>query len=400
MTQDRDFDRLAKAWLELGPDEAPDRIIASVLYATDGMPQARRPFRRPTWRPFPMTRQPVVATIVVAAVVLVGVGIVLTRSNQPSTVGVPIQTPVASPTPTPVASPTGATPLPTDLTPSSWVAPESGYVRLRISPPLASNGLATLSLTKDGDTSALGTASLASPGRFRISTAEDATCDAGQVGSYALALSADGTTLTITGQGPDLCSGRHALARTWTRSLVGDADGGTGTIELTGSVLRVTVPKDAGWVNNHYDTVDERYDDSTGQALRVWIDPQGFVDSCDNDRGVAAVSDAATFVAYLKANHAFRVAKTETMTIDGQPATHISLATKATTSDGPSCLGETALEIWPNWNEPFDATAEQWVVDLGRHWLVIEVEDGQPSAARDAEMRSIIDSIRFINLPS
>jgi hypothetical protein len=31
MTSERDFDRLARAWLEQGPDEAPDRVIAAVL---------------------------------------------------------------------------------------------------------------------------------------------------------------------------------------------------------------------------------------------------------------------------------------------------------------------------------------------------------------------------------
>ena len=42
MTSERDFDRLAQAWLELGPDEAPDRAVAAVLQAAETTPQVRR----------------------------------------------------------------------------------------------------------------------------------------------------------------------------------------------------------------------------------------------------------------------------------------------------------------------------------------------------------------------
>ena len=50
MTGERDFDRLAQAWLELGPDEAPDRVVAAVLQAAQTTPQARRPIRWPLLR--------------------------------------------------------------------------------------------------------------------------------------------------------------------------------------------------------------------------------------------------------------------------------------------------------------------------------------------------------------
>ena len=56
MTSERDFDRLARAWLELGPDEAPDRVIATVLQAADTMPQVRRRVAWPIWRSFTMNR--------------------------------------------------------------------------------------------------------------------------------------------------------------------------------------------------------------------------------------------------------------------------------------------------------------------------------------------------------
>ena len=56
MTTDRDFDRLARAWLETGPDEAPDRVIAAVLQAAETTPQVRRGLRRPFRRSVTMTR--------------------------------------------------------------------------------------------------------------------------------------------------------------------------------------------------------------------------------------------------------------------------------------------------------------------------------------------------------
>jgi YVTN family beta-propeller protein len=92
MTTDRDFDRLARAWLELGPDEAPDRVIAAVLQASEVTPQVRRRFRWPTWRPFQMNRLLLLAGTAVLLVVLIGGGAFFVGSRTPSL-------PTASPTP-------------------------------------------------------------------------------------------------------------------------------------------------------------------------------------------------------------------------------------------------------------------------------------------------------------
>ena len=82
MTRERDFDRLARAWLELGPDEAPDRVVAAVLQAAQTTPQTRRPTRWPIWRSFDMTRLPIIATTAVAVlVVLAGGGLILNRGS-------------------------------------------------------------------------------------------------------------------------------------------------------------------------------------------------------------------------------------------------------------------------------------------------------------------------------
>ena len=105
MTDERTFDRLARAWLELGPDEAPDRVIAAVLQATEATPQVRRPLRWPIWRSFPMPRLPIVATVVAILVVVIGGGLFLSRSNGPAQVGGPSPSPIASASPAPYGDP-------------------------------------------------------------------------------------------------------------------------------------------------------------------------------------------------------------------------------------------------------------------------------------------------------
>ena len=87
MTDERNFDRLARAWLDLMPDEAPDRTIAAVLQAVETAPQVRSPWRWLTRR-FPnMNRLLMPAAIAAATVLAVGGGLWLTRSDGPSTGG-------------------------------------------------------------------------------------------------------------------------------------------------------------------------------------------------------------------------------------------------------------------------------------------------------------------------
>ena len=120
MTSERDFDRLARAWLAVGPDEAPDRAIAAVLQAAETVPQVRRRIRRPLWRFPEMNRLPMFATVVVAIAVVVGGGLFLTRSNEPAS---GVNTATGSPS----ASPTESDAPPADVPAAlrySWVGPK------------------------------------------------------------------------------------------------------------------------------------------------------------------------------------------------------------------------------------------------------------------------------------
>jgi hypothetical protein len=101
MTHERDFDRIARAWLDLGPDQAPDRVVTAILRATETTPQVRRAFAVPIWRPF------AVAAVAVLAIVVVGVGLLLIQRNQPS-VGGPAGSPSATPSPSLEVTPSPA----------------------------------------------------------------------------------------------------------------------------------------------------------------------------------------------------------------------------------------------------------------------------------------------------
>ncbi len=104
MSDDRSIERSARAWLELGPTQAPDQVVEAALRAIDVTSQERDlriPWRFPTLNPLAR-----IAVLVTIAIVAVGAGLYLTRpdastvGNQPS----PIPTVLPS---TPVAA-TGA----------------------------------------------------------------------------------------------------------------------------------------------------------------------------------------------------------------------------------------------------------------------------------------------------
>ena len=123
MTHERDFDRLARAWLELAPDEAPDRVVAAVLQAAEATPQVRRRVAWPTWRSFSMNRLPMAAGAAAILVILVGAGFLLSR--QPETTGAGV---AATPSPTAVPSAASVSPTPAvSPGPSRFMSPLYHY---------------------------------------------------------------------------------------------------------------------------------------------------------------------------------------------------------------------------------------------------------------------------------
>ena len=86
MSDERDFDRIARAWLELGTNEAPDRAVSAVLQAVETTPQLRPLSTRLPWRYEPVNRMPIAAALVAALVIVVG-GLYFMRSDVSPNVG-------------------------------------------------------------------------------------------------------------------------------------------------------------------------------------------------------------------------------------------------------------------------------------------------------------------------
>jgi hypothetical protein len=224
MTTPRDFDRMARAWLDLMPDEAPDRLIQHVLQAVDATPQIRRPFGTAIGRLFQMNRQLIAAAAAVLVVAVVGGAFLLNRGNG---VGSPTQAPSPTATQPAVSSPEPTLAAGTDL-PAALVAGWFGADRAV--PKIQAGAGAILFLdaaqmhvaqsNQQPTTLVRATASIVD-GRIQLVSQDadtypgGAVCPKGTTGFYAYTLSSSGNTLTLQ-RYSDPCSGRSTMLEgTW-----------------------------------------------------------------------------------------------------------------------------------------------------------------------------------------
>jgi hypothetical protein len=213
MTTDRDFDRIARAWLDLLPDEAPDRAVAAVLQAVETTPQVRRPIRWLIWRSTTMNRLPI--ALGAAAVAVVAGTLVLSRAGAPPSVGA---TPSPITTSSPSASPPGSAGSVPGVLQATWMGEHRGLVA-----PAAGSLLffdqSTFYLAQSAASSAemlKSTASAVGDGKIRLESPAAADgCAKGDVGTYAWSLNPSGRILTVTAE-QDACPTRAgAVAGTW-----------------------------------------------------------------------------------------------------------------------------------------------------------------------------------------
>lgn len=233
MTDDRNFDRMARAWLEPGPNEAPDRAVSAVLQAVARTPQVRPLSQRLPWRSPIMNRLPIVATLVAALVIVVGASLWVTQ--QPATGG-PTPAPASSTSPTPTASAVAV------LSPAPFAAQVPAALRYTwIGQPRAIAGMpasdrfrfvvgpSSLSFPNDGLSAAVLKSDVAAPepGRLQlVSTDSSAGCTPGDTGTYRWTLSPGGSRLTVDVD-QDACHVRaEALAGDWIRVACIDPLGG------------------------------------------------------------------------------------------------------------------------------------------------------------------------------
>ncbi len=237
MTSERDFDRLARAWLALGPDEAPDRVVAAVLPAAETVPQVRRPIRWRNLKDFQMTRLPFLATVAATIVVVVGGLLLLTRSNDRG-----VGAPTSSPSPSAVSSASAAAPLSEALRPSRWMGSERPVPGILakagtiINFPIDNQFFITQSTQNDGHI-LNSIASSVGDGQFQLETPDgvNGPCLKGDIGRYSWSVAPSGRILTIVADS-DACPTRlNAVPGTWWleacretgTNCLGDVDAGT-----------------------------------------------------------------------------------------------------------------------------------------------------------------------------
>ena len=165
MSDDRTFERNARAWLELGPMDAPGRVVEDALLTIETTSQ-ERDLRIP-WR-FPAlnTRLGLVTAAVVGALVVGLIYLNLPGKNEfghPSQSPGPSETAGASPT-VPAYStlpgwivfeyagkkPDGSTPAGVDYPPGIWLVHADGSNLHELAPGVPASGKAFLDISPDG----------------------------------------------------------------------------------------------------------------------------------------------------------------------------------------------------------------------------------------------------------
>ena len=379
MTTDRDFDRLARAWLDLGPDEAPDRVIATVLQAAETTPQVRRPIRWPVWRDFDMTRLPIFAVTAAAVlVVLVGGTLILNRGRTGP--GGLISSPSPSPTSTPSTSPSaGAStspgaPLPAGLA-VVWQGPPRDIPELLSSTRTRLN-FDTTSFWLTGDTyggrNFESTAAVTGPSSLELVSQPTNGCNMGDVGEYHWSLSPKGKILTISAD-HDACAGRAiAVAGTWYTSTacktdpggcLGDLEAGTFPTQYVDpqldpgaawnpafGAITYTVPD--GWSNSSdwpaefsltptsdyaTETKDGARPDATHQ-ITIFTKPAATDPGCANTVLASVPKTVDGLMAHLTSSKSLTPSTVHAITVGGHAAKWVDVALASTWT--ASCPGD------------------------------------------------------------
>jgi hypothetical protein len=322
MSTDRDFDRVARAWLDLSPTEAPDRAIAAALDAIDATPQVRRPLRWPFWRPSPMTRLPLLAAL--AGLIIVAGAVLFTGSPPPVPMPSPTQT--TSPAPAVTAAP-GAIP---ERMHGGWVAASRGtsiedpavtFIRFG---PSSDEGPIRFWLDRAGFGPLVAAeASETSPGVVRL-VAQDINggCAVGDTGSYAWSVTADGRWLRLELL-EDTCARRtEILPGTWQRSLAHDSSGGPGIAAAFTPYFTFSLPPDT-YTGYGLEQTDTLVTETASSTFKLWKDLDGFVDPCDDGPGRIDLDGLDGFLGYLRDDPRFDVIREEEFTIDGRRAVQV-----------------------------------------------------------------------------
>jgi hypothetical protein len=447
MTSDRDFDRLARAWLEYGPDQAPDRAVAAVLQAAEVTPQVRRSFRWPRWRSSSMNRLPLAVGAVTVLVVAIG-GTLLMSQGKQTGVGAPTGSPSAQPTATPSMAPSASiangVPVPAAFD-HTWMGPSRdipGLVSTTRMQVVFTGPLAWVSGTQLGFASHLTSNVDAGPSSIRLTLQSDeAGCQAGTIGTYPYSLSPTGLTLTMHAA-TDPCAARAAaMTGTWFRTdckvaddgCFGDLDAGTyasqyiaprrgvgGSWQPNWGALTYSVP--AGWSNsqdwpNEFSltpSADYATETANGPAEggihEIWIVANPVPNKVTPDCGASIETVAPTpdgLIGWLASAPGLVVSKPTSIIVGAHSGKWVDI--RLASNWKATCPGGTeparALFSYPSQTDDNAWTAgiagqERYrviVIDLDGHPLGILIDSSDPAKFDDLVSQSmpIINSFKF-----
>lgn len=407
MTATRDSDRIIRAWLDLMPDDVPERSLDAILEAVDAEPQ-RRSVLRGHWRNPLMNR----LTLILATVML---GIAVLGGALLAGVGSPNRQSATPPPPAPAASassgagsPSASAAVPSSPVPDAlrgtWTADSEPIPDLAASGPLFRFVVNTLGTgawvqVNDDNPAALRSTSSATGDVLTLVLDRAANgCPTGAIGRYRTTISAGGLELAVAAI-DDPCSVRRAaMERSWIRAHRG-GPGGVALIEQFDPPFLVTLPPAAWTAVPRVDAIELNSPDLTVIALK---DPQGFTEPCTTAGGkrrpIAPGLDAFEF--YIRSLPGFTVTATDE-TIGGFPARHLAVVSEAT-ADCP--LGFRMAEFQPK----AESGTLHWVLGVGDPDTmdIVELPDAtvmiQLLAQNDAPLdrEAILSSVRFLDAVS
>ena len=218
MTTPRDADRILRAWLDLMPDEAPDRTVAAVLQAVETTPQTRRPVLRGPRRSASMNRFSLIAAAAVLGAAVVGVALFAggAPNNQPAPTPAAV---AATPAPSASTSPSASADAkaPSSLV-GTWFGPGRdvpGIVGGSGSRLLITDTGVAFGTPNDQGRPLLSAELAGSVGDTLSVTSGLGSCAATDTGAYRWSLSASGTVLAVTRSGDPCAERASAFEGTW-----------------------------------------------------------------------------------------------------------------------------------------------------------------------------------------
>ena len=388
MTANREFNDIARAWLDLMPSEAPDRVVDTVLQAVEATPQVR-PSYATSRRYTTMTR----FALAVAAAAAIAIGALIIYTRPSSNVGPPTG-------PSPSASSSAAPSALDDALRATWIAignpnetlgSGGGPVSLEFSP--AGNGVSANNFGPGNGFAS--TVMPVAPDQIEVVLEnESGICQAGARGTYRWELSADRSELTLSGLDEECTRRAIVLQRTWARSLLGSPTIGAGVVDSMDPTFAVTLPD----YNYETRTLDDFAEIATpegdGFSLIVVKNPQPFVDPCSTEEErVPYVPGADAFIEHFQTTDAFEVGEVTELEIDGHRALHANVGGKANYEGCPP--DQELYQYTPQACECHFVvgqgyTDSMYVVEVGTDTFLFIV-----SPFGSSSEQSVIDSIRI-----